>query len=260
MPSVALVVIATGEDYWRYLKPLVESARKYFLRHHVILFTDSPEDHGVAMQIQIEPLGYPQQTLRRYHTILDHEGLFNPYEHVYYVDVDALFVAPVGEEILSDGITATLHAGYVNGGGAWETRLESTAYVQPRQAKQYFAGGFGGGTRAAYLEMARTIRKCVDIDASRRITAVWHDESHLQHYLHFKPPAKILSPAYCYPEPPYFMRPDPAEALRAVEEQRTAGIPERQIWEPERYLPKIVCLEKRWRQAGMPWCAAAVPA
>lgn len=250
---IALIVISTGPRYWPYINPLLDSAAKYLLPHYTFLFTDDPDLHPCE-QVPVTAQGYPNETLHRYHTILEHEHVFDEYSHLFYIDVDALFVSPTGEEILSDGITATLHAGYVTPSrfnqfrrGDWETRPASLAYVPPDTGKTYYCGGFNGGTREAYLEMARIIRGNINIDAKRDIVAKWHDESHLNRYLAYKPPAKVLSPAYCYPEPQRFCRPDPMDVLRLIEAQRTAGMSEKDIWNQESFSPKIVCLEKRWR-------------
>lgn len=220
MPSTALIVIATGQRYWPYIGPLVQSAKKYFLDHDVILFTDSPDYH-VPIHVRIPALGFPGETLFRYHTILAHRYLFWPYEHVFYADVDMLFVDKVGDEILANGITATLHAGYVDSQSApWERHTSSTAYIQPGKERAYYVGGFNGGTRDEYLHMATTIRNGVDTDATRGIMAIWHDESHLNYYLSEYPPAITLSPAYCFPET--------------------------ELANP-RWKPKIICLEKSLR-------------
>lgn len=196
----ALVVIATGTKYHQYIAPLLLSAQQNFIPHDVLLFTDSAHswDRDTRVrQVRWPDLGFPQATLRRYHAILAQQEFLARYPHVFYVDVDMLFVEPILEdEVLSDGITATMHAGFVGGYGTPEDRVASTAYC-PRPCI-YFAGGFVGGETGAFLRMAETIRRNVDADAARGITAIWHDESHLNRYLFDNPPAKVLTPSYCH--------------------------------------------------------------
>lgn len=109
------------------------------------------------------------------------------------------FVAQVTEdEIFSQGITATEHPGYVGERGTPETNPKSTAFVP--YVRTYFCGGFNGGSVKAFLATAQLIRMRIEIDKQNGITAVWHDESHLNRYLFDNPPAKILSPAFCYPD------------------------------------------------------------
>lgn len=216
--TTLLLLIATGQKYWQYVDPLIQSANKFLLPHATLLLTDCPTGFGVY-QSHLDNRGYPETTLKRYHSFLEHEPFISKFDYTFYVDIDALFVAPVGEEIFSSGITATRHHGYVGKSVAHtlEHNPQSAAYM--RDAETYFCGGFNGGATAAYLRMARVIRDGVDSDAGKGITAVWHDESHLNKYLQMYPPAKILDSTYCYPETE-LNRPNHA---------------------------KIVCLEKAWR-------------
>ena len=198
--KTALVLIATGERYWRFADDFIASAKKFFIPHDVILFTDAERDFGVQYQFKCSSMVYPDATLLRYHLFLKEQELLRWYENIFYSDVDMRFIAPVTEEeILSDGITATQHPGYVGTPGTPETNPESLAYVG-ESLRNYFCGGFNGGAGPAYLRMAQNIRDSIDADKAKNITAVWFDESHLNRYLFRNPPAKILSPAFCYPD------------------------------------------------------------
>jgi histo-blood group ABO system transferase len=198
----ALVVIATGERYRRYAKDLISSAKRFFVPHHVVVFTDNiPEFSRTENVIPIgcRDFGYPQASLRRYHAFLSVENMLSGYDHIFYSDADMLFVAPITEEeIFSDGITATEHPGYIGRQGTPEMNPNSTAYCP--EVRTYFCGGFNGGTSSAFLEMSRTIARNVDEDTLKAIIARWHDESHLNRYLFDHPPAKVLSPSFCYPD------------------------------------------------------------
>jgi len=197
--TVALLLIATSERYWQYINPLIESAKKFFVPHETLLFTDSHKSYGADYQAYEKNLGYPQATLKRYHTFLGIRDLLeHDFNYVFYVDIDAIFVSPVGDEVFSNGITATLHQNQ-KVDTLIETDPRSTAYLL--KADQYFCGGFNGGTTPAFLKMAETISRNVDIDESRGVLAKWHDESHLNRYLSDNPPSKVLSSDYCYPEP-----------------------------------------------------------
>jgi hypothetical protein len=145
-----------------------------------------------------ECAGYPNETLFRYHTFLREEWLLQKYDRLYYVDSDMLFVAPISEEeIFADGITAVQHPSYVGGLGTPETRPESTAYLP--EPRIYFAGGFIGGLTTDFLDMAGAIDEKIAIDNHHGIMAKYHDESHLNRYLFDHPPAKVLTPSFCYP-------------------------------------------------------------
>ena len=195
--KIALLTVATTLPYRDYARNLRKSALRFFSQADFILFSDHESNPGVEKWFYTEPKGHPLETLYRYHTILKKKEELSEYDQVFWVDADMEFVAPPGD-IFSDGITATLHPGYVGQKGTPELRPQSSAYCP--DAEQYFCGGFIGGFQPAFLHMASFIRDGVDKDRDNDIVAIWHDESHEQKYLALFPPKKILSPSYCYPE------------------------------------------------------------
>jgi len=194
-----LLLIATGARYEQYVRPLLQSADKYFVPHKTLLLTDSASDYGVH-QFPKTHAGFPETTLKRYASFLEHKNFISTFEHAFYIDIDALFVDYVGEEIFSEGITATVHHGYRNksADSVIESNSNSAAFLP--SVKTYYCGGFNGGTSKAYLEMAESIQRGVEQDERNHIMAVWHDESHLNKYLEINPPTRILDSSYGYPE------------------------------------------------------------
>lgn len=178
MSKISLCIIAT-KDYKGFLQPLICSADKYFLLGHEVaytMFVDEPvtiDSERRVVQHLVEHKPWPGMTLYRYHLMASVD--LSEYDSVFYVDSDMLFVAPVGDEILGE-LVGVIHPGFYRGGGSWETRKESEAYVAPAFRSQYIAGGFQGGSRY-YPNMTR-IRDMVDIDMGNGITAVWNDESY----------------------------------------------------------------------------------
>jgi histo-blood group ABO system transferase len=166
--------------------------------------------------------GWPEATMYRYHVILEQAERFQDATHVFMIDADMRIVAPVQEEILGL-VVATSHPGFVGLRGTYEDRPESAAYVGPAEGTTYYCGGFVGGERTEFLALAEAIRAGVEVDAANGVTAVWHDESHLNRYLIDHPPDVHLTPSYCYPE-----------GDRSYI---------RKVW-PHRYEPKIVALRK----------------
>jgi hypothetical protein len=202
--KTALITIASGAKYVDYAKAMFESAKKFLPFAEQLTFKDGP-------------VGFPNATLYRYHTFLKDESILRQYDYIFYSDADMLFVAPVTEEeIFSDGITATLHPGFaherkdeVTGittytcGTPERANKESRAYIPRGTWNKYFCGGFNGGTSEAYLRMARKLREDIDWDKENwglGYSAIWHDESYMNRYLYDNPPAKILTPSFCYPE------------------------------------------------------------
>jgi hypothetical protein len=200
--KTAILLIATGEKYHQFIEPYLESAKKFLFPHDTILWTDSAKQYDVTQQFYKVPAGYPNETLLRYHTFLQAEPLLRNYDFLVYSDIDMRWVAPVTEnEVVSNGITATLHPGYVGKVGTPERRPESQAYIATHANNKYFCGGFIGGTLDTFLWMSRHIMIHVDEDTKKGITAVWHDESHENSFLYYNcPPAKILTPSFCWPE------------------------------------------------------------
>jgi len=201
--KTALMVIATGEKYHKYVNPLLESAQNFFVEHDAFVWTDTLEaasTFDAKFVITKQPLGYPDETLRRYHTFLGQRSILEKYDQLFYVDADMRFVAPVGAEVFSGGITATLHPGYVGTSGTPERNPKSSAMIPVEANNKYFCGGFNGGNAQSFLRMAERIQKSVDVDDERGLIAVWHDESHLNAHLHLFPPSLVLDPSYCYPE------------------------------------------------------------
>src|SRR5271166_4409879 len=108
--STAFIVIATRPRYWEFAGSLIASAKKFFVPHDVVLFTDSPHRFDVRHQFEWPSYGYPDATLLRYHAIMSQRDLLAQYDNIFYGDADALFVSQVVEDdILSSGITATVH-------------------------------------------------------------------------------------------------------------------------------------------------------
>ena len=195
---IGLLLLATGEKYQQYIEPLVASAKKYFPPHETLLWSDRLSMLTTRTFIKSAE-GYPNETLMRYHTFLDKEAVLKQYDHLFYCDADMLFVDYVKEEdIVSKGLTATLHPGYVGKIGTPEIRQISTAYCPNNTA--YYCGGFQGGTAKAYLGAANLMAGKIDADAKNGVTAIWHDESHWNALLANRPPERILTPEYCYPE------------------------------------------------------------
>jgi histo-blood group ABO system transferase len=202
--TTGLLVVATHR-YFGFVERLCDSVRRYFHpteRTQVVLFTDHPQVPEGVWRVHQRHLPWPQPTLLRYNMFLDQEALLRQMDYLFCCDADMCFVDRVGPEILGDRV-GTLHPGFFQVPRRqfpYETRASSRAYVGPDEGHWYFAGGFGGGRAAAFLETARAIRDMVDEDRDRGLVAVWHDESYLNRVFCDRAPTVILSPSYCYPE------------------------------------------------------------
>lgn len=235
--KVGLLLVATNR-YKQFIDQLLESVDKYFFsgsQINIYLFIDDTSfefKKPARMNIRvfkIESLKFPFATLFRYH-LFSKVKQYIDCDYVFYSDVDMRFVDFVNEEILpldlpdENKIVAVRHCGfYVAGGGGWETREESTAYIAPEKRKFYYAGGFQGGTKDAYLSACETMKNNIDTDSKKGVMAVWHDESHANKYLSERlGKFKELTPDYCM-----------------VEEEG-----KRIAWGVNNFAPKLIALKK----------------
>ena len=227
VPCVGLIVIATSR-YTCFVPDLIASARRHFLpgaadvRYFVC--TDRPAEipPGVTA-LPVEHRPWPYATLLRYHHVVRHAGAFADCDFLFQCDADMRFVADTEGDLLptgGSGLVGVEHPGFcwmpsgwdrlrqrlgweVRRGrgrrGSYETDPRSLAAVAEHEGEVYYAGGFAGGTREAYLALVRTLADRIDRDLAREIIAVWHDESHLNRYFIDHPPHR-LDPRYCHPE------------------------------------------------------------
>ena len=202
--KIGLLIIATNK-YIQFLQPLIESADNYFLpNQEVTYFIFTNKDINIKsnrniFKVDVEHKEWPWMTLGRYKIFSNNSEELSKMDYLYYCDADMRFVGDVDDEILSERV-ATQHPGYYERRGTPETNPDSLACVFPHEEMQYFAGGFNGGSSFEYLKMANKISENIDIDYSRNIIAVWHDESHMNRYFVDNKPTKILTPSYCYGE------------------------------------------------------------
>jgi histo-blood group ABO system transferase len=202
--KIGLLIIATNK-YTEFLQPLITSADQFFLKDKEVtyfIFTNQNIDISTnrnIIKIGVEHKNWPWMTLGRYKIFSDNSKVLSKMDYLYYCDVDMQFVGEVGGEIISDRVV-TQHPGYYGERGTPETNPISLACVFQHEEMQYFAGGFNGGTSKEYLKMSKMISNNIDIDYSRDIIAVWHDESHMNRYFIDNTPTLILDPGYCYGE------------------------------------------------------------
>ncbi len=213
--NVGLLIMATGK-YDRFITPLIESAELYFLPDHNVtyyVFTDGiiPERENLVV-IPQQRLGWPFDTLKRYHVYYKNKKRFINEDFLFAIDADTLFRGKVGDEILGD-LVATLHHGFLGRRGTYETNPASHACVNSHEGTYYFAGGFYGGKNKSFLKAIKTIIDRIDNDLARGIVAIWHDESHWNRYCIDHPPTVILPSAYCYADGYSFINEIKIEAL-----------------------------------------------
>lgn len=216
--SVCLVTVVSGRVYECFAEKLFESAERLF----------RPTENVRLVRLAGVP-GWPEATMMRPRILRDWlvSQEATDCDYAFLVDADARIEELVGPEILpnKNGITATLHPGYVGKPPnelPYERDRSSICSILDGRGKHYFCGGFIGGSRGALSAFMTASTELIASDLANDHTPLWHDESALNRLLADAPPAKILSPAYCFPDDDSRYR----------------------TWWPERYQRKIVMLDK----------------
>lgn len=197
---VGLCVMATGK-YIQYVPKLLDSADNYFLKDHEVtyfVFTDSPFEHQHAKTIYQKQLGWPYDSMMRFHTYLKHADLFANLDYIYAIDADMGFAGTVGDEILSDRVATVLSVHLFKAQKPYESNPLSTAYVHVNEGGQYYAGAFYGGSRDEFIRLLRKTTEQINIDLARGYIAWANDESHINRYFVDNKPTLELSPSYCH--------------------------------------------------------------
>jgi len=229
--KVGILYICTG-NYAEFFDGFVKSLDKFLpdTEKTVFVFTDSDSiKDDVPGQIKIfqARLGWPYDTLMRYHMFLTQKESLLKMDYLFFFNANAMINSVINYEdvIPSDeeDLVAVLHSSFVNSRGTFETRESSTAYLSENEGRYYYQGCLNGGTSHKFIDMCETLKENIDIDLSNNIVAVWHDESHMNWYMD-KKNIKKLHPGFSYPE---FLRLD--------------------------YDKRIIMIEKQYRPGGLSW-------
>ena len=66
--------------------------------------------------------------------------------------------------------------------GTWEENRNSRAYVGPLKRHKYVHGAVWLGKKESVLQMCELLSSQVEDDLQKNLIAIWHDESHLNHF------------------------------------------------------------------------------
>lgn len=206
-------------EYWKNLVTSADEVTTKSENISFWLFTDRPDEakifandlENIQISIfEIPSLGWPDATILRYKILVEHiSGQKN--DIFVYLDADMLLEKNpwqiIRDKMDSTDICLVEHPGYwrpngwkrffmylnfpliflsdikslikYGGLGQWEQRKSSMAFVPRRSRKKYFCGGIWFGRTNSIKNLMIQLSKEVEIDRNRGITAIWHDESHL---------------------------------------------------------------------------------
>lgn len=209
--TVAILYLCTG-DYVYFWKDFFTSFDEKFLPNtekYYYVWTDSEhifaEDNSRVHKIYKDCLGFPDETLMRYHTFSTVSDELKQYDYIFFINSNCICIETITEEeFLPDEheLLVVKHAMYSDSpikSVPYERDCKSTAYVPLNEGKMYVLGAINGGSASTYLSMIETLKENIDIDLQNNFVAVWHDESHLNWYVNTDTiKCKVLEPEYGY--------------------------------------------------------------
>lgn len=211
MNKIGILYICTG-NYYVFFEKFYQSAEKYLLPNsekHYFVFTESEHINSTDRihKIYQERLGWPNDTLMRFHLFLNIETELKQMDYLFFFNANYTFVDTILEDEILPKLNENNLVGQIHPVAyhkkrnqfPYEKSTNSKAYIDENKGENYFAGGLIGGTTQAFLDMSNTLKQNIDIDTQNNTIAVWHDESHINKYFSDIKPKK-LHPGYCYPE------------------------------------------------------------
>lgn len=227
---IGVLVVATGR-YRSFLHQLLPSIKEHFLSGHdvrIYVFSDKPLPPGSDCNWISIPAGSPQEyQYSQYQIIREHQQRFEGHDFLFVLDPATKLVAPIGEEVLGEGITAVRHP-Y---GDSVVTE------ISPEQS--YFTCILQGGKAGDFLAANDDMVANLVPSAEGKQHVEWADEIHWNNYLGKHPPAKVLSPSYCYPEfsqldlPPKILIIDQGQPARGAPCRAMSSRPNKKIYYQE---------------------------
>lgn len=210
--KIAILYICVG-NYHVFWKDFFLSAEKYFLPNvdkDYFVFTDSKhifqEDNTHIIKVYQDDLGWPKNTLLRYHLFDSQYEKLKTYDYLVFFNANCLFVdtisildfLPVAEDLVF--VNHPIFYDKSNMEFTYERNPKSTAFIPFGEGTHYISGGVNGGKAAAFLSMAKELRSCVDHDSENNVIALWHDESHINKYALNHPNYRLLDASFFFPE------------------------------------------------------------
>lgn len=229
--NIGIIYICTGK-YVQFLENFLSSAETNLLPYHnkeYFIFTDSHFDNPDPKKFHIikqNKLGWPFDTLNRFHMINSIASQTNHLDYIYFCNANLIINEPIDENILPDldkEMVGVNHPGQYklsNNEFTYERNENSLAFIPFNEGDYYYQGCLFGGIKDAFLKMSKTLQENIDKDLANNIIAVWHDESHLNRYFLNHPP-KVLDPSYSNPES--FYVPFPKRIIQ-IDKNRLGGL------------------------------------
>jgi hypothetical protein len=201
--------------YSALLPEFLENMRTHFLPEHPKTFYIVASDPELCATLLAEEtdvncvvkpnLGWPYGSLYRWNYFRKSFTPSPAISHIFFANANTRCLEALNDDILAPYV-AVLHNQYVSDSYesmTFEKNPISTAYVPPEWHFRYFGARFLGATTANFMKMCEVLDENTQIDESNHFIAVWHDESHYNHYINVvldQRQVKVLGPEYHVPE------------------------------------------------------------
>ncbi|XP_004462330.1 histo-blood group ABO system transferase-like [Dasypus novemcinctus] len=227
--TIGLTVFAV-KKYIIFLKQFLETAERNFMVGHRVnyyIFTDQPDSiphltlpkgrQMVVLQIQSYSR-WEDNTMHRMEMIsnFSEHRFLHEVDYLVCLDVDMIFINHVGVEILSS-LFGTIHPfffGLHRSSFNYERRPQSQAHISRDEGDFYYVAAIFGGTVREVYRLTKACHQAMMVDQANGIEAVWHEESHLNKYLLYHKPTKVLSMEYFWSK--NFLQPEQLQYLPKI--------------------------------------------
>lgn len=213
--KIGIFYICTGK-YSIFWDTFYASCQEYFIpeaEKHYYVFTDSdvvPRNNPHISIYEQSPKGFPLDSLLRFDMFISIEAEASKCDYLFFFNSNMQFQRTVqASEILpcegDNGLVVVQNPGYYDKQDSihlpFEKHRRSTAFIpySTDDHYEYYMGGVNGGTAAAYYDLIHHCSKNIHIDMDNNVMALYHDESHLNQYIHSHK-ARVLTPSFGFPE------------------------------------------------------------
>lgn len=207
--KIAVFTISLGK-YDIFFNEFYNSVNNLFLPNHekqFFVFTDkSLEEKDNLTQIKQDKLGWPYDTMMRFHFMSKIKDELLKYDYIYFFNINMKVLKEIKDEVIPHeendflvGADHPIHSGWPGDRLPYERNKNSEFYIPFGYDGRYYQGCFNGGKSNVFINMCEVLKDKIDNDLSKGIVPKWHDESALNWFFKDKRPL-FLSKDYIYPE------------------------------------------------------------
>lgn len=184
-------------DYITYLPNFIEQVESNFLptkRKHYFIVSDQEQTIQLdsVEWLQVQKIGWPYETLYRFVYFLQFKSV-KKCSFIFFLNSNIQIQQRLSEKELLPPQpfkhTFVLHRCQSKvqdstKSNSMETFQKSTCYIEPCQDLHYIIGGLFGAYTPQFINLCTILSEHVFQNELQRHIAIWHDETHLNYYVH----------------------------------------------------------------------------